>query len=100
VAAGVISALFYGQSVLVPVALAMLLSFLLTPMVRLFERVGGGRVVSALAVVVLVGVIVWTVPVQKTADLVAALAGYRVNIQHKIEDVRSVGRGRVARASD
>ena len=46
VVAGVIAGLYYGQIVLIPLALAILLSFLLTPAVRLFERLRLGRVLS------------------------------------------------------
>ena len=96
VTAGVIAALYYGQIVLIPVALAILLSFLLTPVVRLFERLGIGRVVSVLAVGVLtyavLGAAAWIVTVQG-ASLIKALPEYRHNIRQKVADVRSFGRG-------
>ena len=65
VVAGVIAGLYYGQIVLIPLALAILLSFLLTPAVRLFERLRLGRVLSVLAVgfiaYALLAVVVWIV---------------------------------------
>ena len=42
--------LYFGQEVLVPLALAVLFSFLLTPLVIRVERLGLGRVLSTLLV--------------------------------------------------
>lgn len=95
VAAGV-AALYYGQIVLVPVALSVLLTFLCTPVVRLFERFRLGRLVSVLTVGVLLysalAMVLWIIAVQGAA-LVAALPQYRANIAQKIEDVRGLGLG-------
>lgn len=96
VAVGVIAALYYGQIVLIPAALAVLLTFLLSPLVHVFERLRAGRVGAVLAVGVVaysaLGAAAWTVSMQ-TAALVAAVPGYRANIQQKIADVRGMGRG-------
>jgi predicted PurR-regulated permease PerM len=96
VTAGVIAALYYGQIVLIPLALSILLSFLLTPVVRLFERIGLHRVISVLAVGVLayalVGVVAWIVTLQ-ASSLVEALPQYGYNIRQKVADVRGLGRG-------
>jgi predicted PurR-regulated permease PerM len=96
VAAGVIAALYYGQIVLIPAALAVLLAFLLSPLVHVFERLRAGRVGAVLAVGVVayaaLGAAAWTVTMQ-TAALVAAVPGYRANIRQKIADVRGMGRG-------
>ena len=96
VVAGVIAGLYYGQIVLIPLALAILLSFLLTPAVRLFERLRLGRVLSVLAVgfiaYALLAVVVWIVTLQ-AASLVAALPEYRTNIRQKISDIRGLSRG-------
>jgi len=96
VTAGVLAALYYGQVVLIPVALSILLAFLLTPAVRAFERLGLNRVLAVLAVGVvayaLVGVAAYTVTIQ-AASLVKALPEYRHNIREKIAYVRSLGRG-------
>src|SRR5487761_1149039 len=53
VAVVVIAALYLGRVVLIPVTLAMLLSFLLTPLVDLLRRLRLGRVLSVLLTVVL-----------------------------------------------
>jgi predicted PurR-regulated permease PerM len=96
VTAGVIAGLYYGQVVLIPVALSILVSFVLTPAVRAFERLGLHRVVSVLAVGVVayasLGVVAWVITLQ-AANLARALPEYRANIADKIADVRGLGRG-------
>ena len=53
VAVVVIAALYFGRVVLIPVTLAMLLSFLLTPLVNLLRRLRLGKALSVLLTVVL-----------------------------------------------
>jgi predicted PurR-regulated permease PerM len=96
VTAGVVAALYYGQVILIPVALSILVSFVLTPAVRAFERFGLHRVVSVFAVGVVayasLGVVAWIITSQ-AASLARALPEYRANIRDKIADVRGLGRG-------
>ena len=96
VTAGVITGLYYGQIVLIPVALSILLSFLLTPAVRLFERLGLNRVLAVLAVGLVAYTVLaataWILTLQ-TASLVEGLPQYRENIREKVADVRGLGRG-------
>jgi len=47
----VVAALWFMQDVLIPVALAVLVSFLLGPLVRRLERLGLGRIGSVLIVI-------------------------------------------------
>ena len=44
----VVAALYFGREVLVPIALAILLSFILSPCVRLLQRVKFPRIVSVI----------------------------------------------------
>lgn len=87
--------LYLAQSVIVPVALAVLLTFLLTPVVLWFQR-RIGRVPAILAVVVTtflaVGCAGWIVT-QQLASLVQELPAYRHNIHQKVRDIRVVGKG-------
>jgi len=53
VAAVVIAALFIGQDVVIPIILAVMLSFVLTPLVSTLERVGLPRAPSVLVAVVM-----------------------------------------------
>jgi predicted PurR-regulated permease PerM len=91
----VIVVLYWAQAVLVPVALAVLLTFVLTPPVNWLER-KLGRVPAVLAAVALVfavlGLAGWGLARQMD-HLADDLPTYRVNILAKIADVRGVGKG-------
>jgi predicted PurR-regulated permease PerM len=87
--------LYLAQAVLVPLALAVLLAFLLTPVVTWFQR-RIGRVPAVLAVVLVavgaLGAGGWIVT-QQLASLAYELPAYRQNIRQKIQDVRGAGTG-------
>ena len=58
VAAIAVAALYFGREVLIPVTLAMLLSFVLSPLVELLRQIWLGRVLSVvLAVTLALGLI-------------------------------------------
>ncbi len=91
----VVAVLYWAQAVLVPFALAILLTFVLTPPVTWLQgRVG--RVPAVLLVATLVfatlGLAGWGLTWQMN-DLVGELPGYRANIRTKIADVRLAGKG-------
>jgi predicted PurR-regulated permease PerM len=83
----VVTALYFGQAVLVPLALAVLFTFLLTPFVVRLERIGVPRAVASTAVVVvgvsLIGVLGWTLSNQ-AVDLANQLPQYKKNVSDKI----------------
>ena len=87
--------LYWAQAVLVPIALAILLSFVLAPPVNWLER-WLGRVPAVLMVVTLVFVVLglagWGLARQMD-HLAEDLPRYRVNILAKIADVRGAGKG-------
>src|SRR5688572_8281873 len=91
----VIVVLYVAQAVLVPFALAVLLTFVLTPPVSWLER-WIGRVPAVLTAVTLVFVILglagWGLARQAN-NLAEDLPRYRVNILAKIADVRGAGKG-------
>ena len=91
----VVVVLHWAQDILVPIALAVLLTFVLTPPVTLLER-GIGRVPAVLAVVTLVftllGLAGWGLAHQMDS-LAQDLPRYRGNILAKIADVRVAGQG-------
>src|SRR5438128_6468086 len=80
-----------AQSVFVPVALAILLTFLLSPIVRLLERLRMGRTPVVLVVVLLVGVLIasvgWLV-VRQVQSLADNLPEYRENLVRKVAQLR------------
>lgn len=91
----VILVLYWAQAILVPIALAVLLTFVLAPPVTWLER-WLGRVAAVLAVVAMVftvlGVAGWGLSRQMNY-LAKDLPSYRTNILEKIKDVRLFGRG-------
>ena len=91
----VVVVLYWAQAVLVPFALALLLTFVLTPPVTWLQR-WVGRVPAVLLVATLVfallGLAGWGVTRQMNR-LVDDLPGYRANIREKIADVRGAGKG-------
>jgi predicted PurR-regulated permease PerM len=91
----VVAVLYWAQSVLVPVSLAILLTFVLTPPVIWLQR-RVGRIPAVLLVVTLVfsalGLGVWGISRQMTS-LSTDLLAYRENIRQKIRDVRGAGKG-------
>ena len=91
----VLAVLYWAQAVLVPFALAILLTFVLAPPVTWLQR-WVGRVPAVLVVVTLVfaalGVAGWGLTRQMDY-LVEDLPGYRANIRTKIADVRLAGKG-------
>jgi predicted PurR-regulated permease PerM len=91
----VVLVLYWAQAVLVPIALAILLSFVLASPVTWLER-WLGRVPAVLVVVTLVFVVLglagWGLARQMD-HLANDLPAYRVNILAKIADVRGAGKG-------
>ena len=91
----VVVVLYWAQAVLVPIALAILLTFVLTPAVTWLER-WIGRVPAVLAMVTLVFTVIglagWGLARQMD-HLAEDLPRYRANILTKISDVRSAGKG-------
>ncbi|MGH9652347.1 MAG: AI-2E family transporter [Bryobacteraceae bacterium] len=87
--AGVIAigALYFFKELLIPFALALLFSFLLTPAVTLLEKLRFGRVPSVLIVMVIAfsiaGGLVW-MGTQQFTQIVEQLPHYRRNIQEKL----------------
>jgi len=85
-----IATLYFARIVLIPFALALLFTFILTPVVKLLERAHFGRIPSALLVVILaVGAFCalgWTVTKQ-FGDVVNQLPSYKSNIKAKLSSI-------------
>ena len=91
----VTAALWLGQTVLVPLALAILLTFLLTPIVVVLQRHLGRSAAVVLVVVLtfsLLGGIAWGVS-EQLRGLAHELPQYRRNIRQRIADIRNASRG-------
>jgi predicted PurR-regulated permease PerM len=91
----VVAVLYWAQAVLVPMALAILIMFVLTPPVSWLER-WIGRVPAVLVVVTLVftilGLAGWGLA-RQLDNLADDLPLYRINILSKIADIRGAGKG-------
>ena len=90
-----VGCLYWAREVLVPVALAVLLTFLLAPLVTQLERRGVPSVPAVVLVVVLaLGVVsgVGAMLVTQVVSLGAELPSYKDNIKQKISDLRLLGR--------
>jgi predicted PurR-regulated permease PerM len=85
-----VAALYFAREILLPVALAIFVSFLLAPLAERLERVGLGRIPSVLAVVsvafCVLGLLGWVVTSQ-LVDLSSQLPQYRENIIAKVRAV-------------
>jgi predicted PurR-regulated permease PerM len=91
IAAIVVAALYFGQPVLMPLALAVLLAFALSPVVGLFRRLHFGHVISVIvtafmAVVIVAGLGVFVA--HQVRELAIELPQYQSNLNQKIRSIR------------
>jgi predicted PurR-regulated permease PerM len=106
VAALIIAGLYFGREIFVPVALAVLLSFVLAPFVSRLQSFRLPRVVAVIAVVILGFAIIFSLGglmVTQASRLAEALPGYETTLRNKIETLRGItggGTGTLQRASD
>jgi len=99
----VVAAMYFAQDVLIPLALAVLLTFLLTPLVMRLERRRLGRIPSVIIVVTLalgmLAAIGYGVYLQ-AEELGDHLPEYRTNVIAKLERVRPKRGGLVERVKE
>ena len=93
----VVAVLYWAQAVIVPMALAVLLTFVLTPIVAPLQRRLGG--IAAVLIVVVctfsgLGLAAWAVTNQ-LASLVQEFPTYQQNVRQKVRDIRWLGTGPV-----
>ena len=105
ICAAVIAVLYFGRDVLVPVALALLLSFVLAPGVTLLRRWHVGRISSVLVVVVLAFLVIFglgAVITHQLTNLGENLPQYEYTIRGKLRSVQetAAGTGLVERVSE
>jgi predicted PurR-regulated permease PerM len=93
VTAGVICALYFGSEVLIPITLAVLLSFVLSPLMGLLRRLWLPRVIAALlAVLIAIGVIITLGAIIGTqiAGLVGQVPQYQTTIEAKVDALQKL----------
>jgi len=105
IAVVVVAALYFGREVLVPIALAILLTFVLAPLVRLlqgwyFPRIIAVMIVGLLAFAAIFGL--GALMVSQVNQLARDLPGYQSTLGEKIQSLRGVagGAGTLQRASE
>src|SRR5689334_14122771 len=89
----VIAALYFGREVFVPLALAMLLSFVLGPVVLKLRRLHIGRIPAVVVTVLLAFVVIFALGAvigNQVTSLAENLTRYQYNISQKIESLRGV----------
>jgi predicted PurR-regulated permease PerM len=100
----IIAALYFGRNVLVPLAMALLLSFVLAPGVRRLRRWHVGRVTSVLVMVAFAFMVIFglgTVIGTQVTSLGENLPRYESTIRSKIRSLKELGgeAGLIERAS-
>ncbi|MEA2737032.1 MAG: hypothetical protein QOH05_339 [Acetobacteraceae bacterium] len=97
VAVVVVAGLYLGRTVLIPITLAVLLSFLLAPIVNLLRRIHLGRVLSvivavllALSVIMALGGLIGA----QIADLAQDVPSYATTIRSKVDTVQGLASSR------
>jgi predicted PurR-regulated permease PerM len=99
VGAIVVAALYVAQDVLIPITLAVMLSFVLSPLVDLLRRIGLWRAAAvALSVLVALGAIglIGTLLGSQAATLAADVPHYVEVVQSKVERIQALATTRVA----
>src|SRR4051794_35269661 len=101
----IISMLYFGRDIFVPIALAILLSFVLAPLVGLLQRIRVPRGLAVVSVVVLAFSLIFAMGgllATQLTQLAGDLPRYQSTISEKIQAFRDTraGRGTLERASD
>lgn len=88
----IVAMLYFARDFVVPVAIAVFVAFVLSPMVRRLERFGLPRIGATIATVAVVGVLVgalgWLV-VGQVRFFAENMPEYRANVRAKAADVRT-----------
>jgi predicted PurR-regulated permease PerM len=102
---GLVAILYFGRPVFVPLAVAILLAFVLAPLVRALRRWRFGRIPSVFTVVLIAFLTIFGLGMllgEQVAHLAAALPKYQDTLTKKIDALRgaTVGRGTLGEASN
>ena len=102
---GLVAILYFGRPVFVPLAVAILLAFILAPLVRALRRWHLGRIPSIIIVVLIAFLTIFGLGMvlgEQVTHLAAALPQYQDTLTKKIEALRGMaaGKGTLGQASD
>ena len=95
----IVFALYFGKDVLLPVTLAVLLSFVLSPLVTVLRRIHIPRAIAvvfsvALAIAIIVGV--GTLVATQFVEIAGDLPRYQSTIEEKVGGLRNATLGRIS----
>jgi predicted PurR-regulated permease PerM len=101
----IVSALYFGREVLVPIALALLMSFALAPLVRMLQRWRVPRTLAVIVVVLAAFAAIFSLGalmVSQVNQLAGELPRYQSTLREKIQSLRgaAAGTGTLERASE
>src|SRR5262245_49899229 len=86
----VVASLYFAKEILIPFSLAMLLSFLLAPMVRMLQRRKLPRVLSVVISTFLsftiIGLLGWIIT-HEVLNLASDLPRYKTNLKSRIQSI-------------
>jgi predicted PurR-regulated permease PerM len=100
----IIATLYFGREIFIPIAMAILLSFVLAPLVGLLQRIRVPRAVAVVSVVILAFGLIFAMGsllASQLTQLAGDLPRYQSTISEKIQSFRetTAGRGTLERAS-
>ncbi|MBA8878079.1 AI-2E family transporter [Phyllobacterium myrsinacearum] len=96
VAIAVVGALYFARDIFVPLALALLLTFALSPLVTYLHRFGIPKVLSVISVVLTAFIVIFlfaTIVVGQLTVLAQNLPSYQYNIEAKIRTIKDAQSG-------
>src|SRR5580700_2716421 len=101
----IVAALYFGREVLVPIALALLLSFVLAPLVRMLQGWHVPRMFAVIVVVLIAFAAIFSLGalmVSQVNQLAGDLPRYQSTLREKIQSLRgaAAGTGTLERASE
>src|SRR3984893_11613467 len=100
----IIMMLYFGREIIIPIALAILLSFVLAPLVGLLQRLRVPRGLAVVSVVIIAFALIFAMGsllASQLTQLAGDLPRYQSTISEKIQSFRetTAGRGTLERAS-
>jgi predicted PurR-regulated permease PerM len=100
---GMIAALYFAREILIPLAFALILTFVLSPVVALLQRLRIGRVSAVVATVLVTmaaaGGVTWIIAAQ-LVDVARELPRYSQNIRAKMQALRVPTKGPLGLAAN
>ncbi len=92
----IVTMLYFGREIIIPIAMAILLSFVLAPLVGLLQRICVPRGLAVVSVVIFAFAVIFATGSLLASQLAGDLPRYQSTISEKIQSFRetTAGRGR------